>query len=80
MEKNLKQNNQDINWDSEAESGLHSSEWLGAVLLYALKFGKKEFSLIYKKENTFRNALLGWLLKIILLALIIFLLIYLVNI
>lgn len=51
-------------WDHETNPAAHSSEWIGAVTLYLLAFGSKEFDSIYSREKRLRNSIVGTLVKL----------------
>ena len=55
---------------SEAEAAYQFSTWLGAVIIYLLRLGRKPFEVIYVKKYRLRNTLLSyamnWLLILLL--------------
>mgnify|MGYP001062570294 CR=1 FL=1 len=57
---------QDPIWEDETNPGAHSSEWLGAVTIYLLTFGGKDFDSIYRKEKRLGNSIIGTLVKLLL--------------
>lgn len=63
---NLRANN-DMDWASEGENQLNTSEWLGAILKYFVSFGKRKFNSFYNQKELKKNAIIGNLFQIILL-------------
>ena len=53
-------------WEHETNPGAHSSEWIGAVTIYLLTFGSRDFDAIYRKEKRLRNSIIGTLVKLLL--------------
>lgn len=53
-------------WDHETNPEAHASEWIGAVLLYLVTFGSRDFDAIYSRKNRLRNSIVGTLVKLLL--------------
>jgi len=67
-------NNEDkdyFNGQNQADSQLNTSEWFGAIIRYFWYFGRRKFGTFYNPKELFKNALVGWLFQIIVLALIV---------
>jgi hypothetical protein len=62
---NLRSNN-DMDWASEGENQLNTSEWFGALLRYFGHFGKRKFNSFYNQKELKKNAIVGNLFQIIL--------------
>ncbi|MEM7087053.1 MAG: hypothetical protein AAF489_12775 [Bacteroidota bacterium] len=45
----------------------NASEWLGAIFRYGLNFGKRKFSTFFTPEEYRKNAIIGNLLKFVIL-------------
>lgn len=54
-----------LSWQNEADSELHSSEWFGAIIRYFFQLGKREFDSFYNPKELKKNAIIGWLFKVI---------------
>lgn len=59
--------NNNMDWASEAENQLNTSERLGAMLRYSISFGKTKLSSFYNQKELKKNAIIGNLFQIILL-------------
>lgn len=75
--KNQNDYKEESNWQTEADIELNSSEWFGAILRYFWHLGRTPFNIFYSPSNLKKNALLGWLFKIMILILFIILVAYL---
>jgi len=64
-EENNSRKNNPI-WEPETNPGAHSSEWIGAVAVYLIAFGSKDFDAIYTKKKRLRNSIVGTLVKLLL--------------
>ena len=60
---NLRANN-DMDWASEGENQLNTSEWFGALLRYFAHFGKRKFNSYYNQRELKKNAIIGNLFQI----------------
>lgn len=63
---------EELNWQNEADSELNSSEWFGAIIRYFWHLGRRKFDSFYNQKELKKNAIIGWLFKMI----VIFILIY----
>ncbi|WP_425237407.1 hypothetical protein [Ulvibacterium sp.] len=63
---------EELNWQNEADSELNSSEWFGAIIRYFWHLGRRKFDSFYNPKELKKNAIIGWLFKMI----VIFILIY----
>ena len=65
----MKQPNEkdDMQWQNAADAELNSSEWFGAIIRYLWHFGRREFNSFYNQKELKKNALIGYLFKIVLL-------------
>lgn len=72
-EFNLRKNN-DMDWASEGENQLNTSEWFGAILRYVLSLGKRKFNSFYNQKELKKNAIIGNLFQIILMILFFYIL------
>ncbi|SHJ28256.1 hypothetical protein [Aquimarina spongiae] len=52
-----------LHWQTEADSELNSSEWIGAILRYFWHLRRKKFDTIYNPKQLKKNAIIGWLFK-----------------
>ncbi|MCQ0111034.1 hypothetical protein [Zhouia amylolytica] len=68
--KNRKKN---MNWPNEADGELYTSEWFGAIIRYFWNFGRKKFNDLYTPKEIKKNALIGWLFKVIFVLILIYL-------
>ncbi|GHC63224.1 hypothetical protein SAMN05421855_1078 [Ulvibacter litoralis] len=59
----------DMDWASEGENQLNTSEWFGALLRYFASFGKKSFNSFYNQRELKKNAIIGNLFQIVLVVL-----------
>ena len=66
---NLRANN-DMDWESEGENQLNTSEWFGALLRYFVYFGKRKFNSFYNQRELRKNVFIGNLFQIALLILL----------
>jgi hypothetical protein len=64
-EKDKSRKNDPI-WEHETNPGAHSSEWIGALTVYLLAFGSRDFDAIYRKEKRLRNSIIGTFVKLLL--------------
>lgn len=55
------------NWGTEADMQLAESEWIGAIIRYYFYLRKKDFNTLYCKKDVLKNALIGWIFKMIVL-------------
>ncbi|TSE10694.1 hypothetical protein [Aquimarina algiphila] len=62
-----------LNWQTEADAELNSSEWFGAIIRYFWHLGRKKFDTFYNQRELKKNAIIGWLLKVIMLIILIYL-------
>ena len=53
-------------WENETNPAAHSAEWIGAVTLYLLTFGRQDFDAIYTRNKRMRNSMVGTLVKLLL--------------
>lgn len=51
-------------WMNEADRARHLSEWLGAIMCYALGDKKRGFGWYEQPSFRRRNVVLGWLLQV----------------
>jgi len=51
--------NNDMDWASEGENQLNTSEWFGALLRYFAYFGKRKFNSFYNQRELKKNAIIG---------------------
>ncbi|MDO5981733.1 hypothetical protein [Flavivirga spongiicola] len=65
---NLRPNN-DMDWASEGENQLNTSEWFGAMLRFFGSFGKRKFNSFYNQRELKKNAIIGNLFQITLMIL-----------
>ncbi len=63
---------EDINWQNAADNSLNSSEWFGAIIRYLWHLGKKDFNSFYNPKQLKKNALVGYIFKIIMVLILIF--------
>lgn len=68
--------NKDQNWNTSSEAEFHTSAWIGAIVLYLINFGEKPFRNIYTEKNIKRNSFIGWVTKLIIFFLGIYLAFY----
>ena len=61
---NLRANNNNMDWASEGENQLNTSEWFGALLRYFAHFGKRKFNSFYNQRELKKNAIIGNLFQI----------------
>ena len=61
-----------LNWQSEADSELNSSEWFGAIIRYFWHLGRKKFDTFYNPKELRKNAIIGWMFKMILVIILIY--------
>lgn len=59
-------------WEHETNPEAHASEWIGAVLLYLVTFGSRDFDAIYSRKNRLRNSLVGTLVKLIVFTVVVY--------
>ena len=64
-DKNNTRKNDPI-WEHETNPAAHSAEWIGALTIYLLTFGSKDFDAIYRNRNRLRNSIVGILVKLLL--------------
>ena len=62
-----------MNWANMADSELNVSEWLGAIIRYLFRLGRRNFERIYTNEERRKNIILGTIFKIIIVALLAYL-------
>ena len=55
-----------MDWASEGENQLNTSEWFGALIRYFICFGKRKFNSFYNQRELKKNALIGNLFQIFL--------------
>ncbi len=67
--KSRKEN--DMDWQNEADNGLNTSEWFGAIIRFFLHLGKRDFRTFYNTKELKKNALIGWVFKLVLLGLVV---------
>ncbi|HRW45274.1 MAG TPA: hypothetical protein P5343_10830 [Flavobacteriaceae bacterium] len=60
-------------WSNAADGEMHSSEWFGAILRYFWYFGKRKFNTFYNQKELKKNARIGWLFKVIVVVLLLYL-------
>ena len=70
MEKPKKQ--EGMNWSNQADGELNSSEWCGAIIRYFWYLGKRKFNTFYNQKELKKNALIGWLFKVLLVLILIY--------
>lgn len=70
---NKPDNREDLDWSNEADGELHTSEWLGAIIRYFWNLGRREFNDFYRPKELKKNVLVGWIFKIILVLILIYL-------
>ncbi|GAA4275867.1 hypothetical protein [Aquimarina mytili] len=63
---------EDINSQNAADNSLNSSEWFGAIIRYLCHLGKKDFNSFYTPKQLKKNALVGYIFKIIMVLILIF--------
>lgn len=61
-----------LNWQTEADSELNSSEWFGAIIRYFWHLGRKKFDAFYNPKELKKNAIIGWLFKMVLILILIY--------
>ncbi|GGZ95088.1 hypothetical protein [Algibacter mikhailovii] len=64
----------DMDWASEGENQLNTSEWFGALIRYFMGFGKTKFNSFYNQKELKKNAIIGNLFQITLLIVFFYLL------
>ncbi len=55
----------DHNWQTEGFNELYSSEWFGAIIRYFWHLGRKPFNTFYTPKQLKKNALAGWVFKVL---------------
>ncbi len=71
--KNDREKKKDLNWNNEADGQLHTSEWFGAILRYLWHLRRRKFDSFYNPKELKKNILIGWLFKVIVVILVIWL-------
>ncbi len=61
-----------LTWQTEADSELHSSEWFGAIIRYFWHLGRREFNTFYNPKELKKNTIIGWICKMIMLILLMY--------
>ncbi len=76
MTENSKNNEltkqQGLDWQTEADIELNSSEWFGAIIRYFWHLGRKKFNTFYTPKEIKKNARIGWVFKIMLMIMLIY--------
>ena len=63
-EATKKENNN--GWARYGGSAFYTSIWFGAIIRYTFFLGQKKFEIFYNEKNVTKNAIVGWLFKMIL--------------
>ncbi|OUR99400.1 hypothetical protein A9Q86_12590 [Flavobacteriales bacterium 33_180_T64] len=71
--------NNNLKWNTSGDSEFKTSEWMGAIVRYFFFLGTKKFDTLYKENQIWKNALVGWLFKVILLLGVFYLALVLMN-
>ena len=67
------QKQEGLTWQTEADGELHTSEWFGAIIRYFWHFGRRKFDTFYNPKELKKNAIIGWLFKVIVVLILIYL-------
>jgi hypothetical protein len=63
---------EDRDWANQADGELYTSEWFGAIIRYFWNLGRKKFNDFYSPKESKKNALIGWLFKVIIFLILIY--------
>ena len=63
---------EDVDWANEADGELYTSEWFGAIIRYFWNLGRKKFNELYTPKEMKKNALIGWLFKVIFILILVY--------
>jgi len=56
--------NEDMDWQTTADTGLHSAEWFGAIVRYLWFLGKRKFDSLYNQNEHRKNIIVGYSLGV----------------
>jgi len=61
-----------LDWATAADGEMNTSEWFGAIIRYFWHLGRKKFNTFYNSKELKKNAIIGWLFKVILMLILVY--------